>query len=200
MSVGTSVQLGTENRDNPPLLREFGTGMKPTSTTPGCLYRDSQVPLWRDGMTTRPSSYFAPSFDLIPLLLKVVRQGRSDRQDNCDRTSGPMPAAMRWGRAATLRAASAGLDGSEARPLMLFQQSAELGVLRPQGSLCITHTVMIADRPDARQASPGVSRLPKVSARQTPYKISSHPGSLAVDLGALGGPARRDSNPQPSAP
>jgi hypothetical protein len=40
-----------------------------------------------------------------------------------------------------------GLDGSEASPLMLFQQSAELGVLRPQGSLCIAHTVMIADRP-----------------------------------------------------
>ena len=85
-----------------------------------------------------------------------------------------MPAAMRWGRAATLRAASAGLDGSEASPLMLFKQSAELGVLRPQGSLCIAHTVMIADRLDARKAS-RVSRLPKVSASQAPYKISSHP-------------------------
>jgi hypothetical protein len=97
-----------------------------------------------------------PFLRLDPLLLKVVRQGRSDRQDNCDRTSGPMPAAMRWGRAATLRAASAGLDGSEARPLMLFQQPTELGVLRPQGSLCITHTVMIADRPDGRQTSEGI--------------------------------------------
>ena len=67
-----------------------------------------------------------------------------------------MPAAMRWGRAGTLRAASAGLEGSEASPLMLFQQSAELGVLRPQGSLCIAHTVMIADRPDARQACGGI--------------------------------------------
>jgi hypothetical protein len=69
---------------------------------------------------------------------------------------------------------------------MLFQQSAELGVLRTQGSLCIAHTVMIADRHDARHAS-GVSGLSKVSTRLAPYKISAHPGSLAVDLGALGG-------------
>ena len=96
-----------------------------------------------------------------------------------------MPAAMRWGRAATFRAASAGLDGSEASPLMLFQQPAELGVLRPQGSLCIAHTVMIADRHDARNTS-GVSGLSKVSTRLAPYKISAHPGALAVDLGALG--------------
>jgi len=39
---------------------------------------------------------------------------------------------------------------------MLFQQSAELGVLRPQGSLCIAHMVMIADRPDTRQAVGGI--------------------------------------------
>jgi hypothetical protein len=69
---------------------------------------------------------------------------------------------------------------------MLFQQSAELGVLRTQGSLCIAHTVMIADCHDARHAS-GVSGLSKVSTRLAPYKISAHPGSLAVDLGALGG-------------
>ncbi len=43
---------------------------------------------------------------------------------------------------------------------MLFQQSAELSVLRPQGSLCIAHTVMIADRHDARHAC-GVSGLSK---------------------------------------
>jgi len=42
---------------------------------------------------------------------------------------------------------------------MLFQQSAELSVLRPQGSLCIAHTVMIADRHDARHASGGIRAL-----------------------------------------
>ena len=71
-----------------------------------------------------------------------------------------MPAAMRRGRTATLRAASAGLDGSEASPLVLFQQPAELSVLRPQGSLGIAHTVMIADPPGARQA-PGSIPAPE---------------------------------------
>jgi hypothetical protein len=94
-----------------------------------------------------------PSFGLMPgLVLKVVREWRSHGQDSRDRTAGPMPAAMRWGRAGTLRTASAGLEGSETSPLMLFQQSAELGVLHTQGSLCIAHAVMIADRHDARPA------------------------------------------------
>jgi hypothetical protein len=55
---------------------------------------------------------------------------------------------------------------------MLVQQSAELGVLRTQGSLCIVHTVMIADCHDARHAS-GVSGLSKVSTKLAPYKISA---------------------------
>jgi hypothetical protein len=42
---------------------------------------------------------------------------------------------------------------------MLFQQSAELNVLCPQGSLCIAHTVMIADRHDARHACGGIRAL-----------------------------------------
>ena len=62
-----------------------------------------------------------------------------------------MPAATRWRRAGTLGAASGGLEGSEACPLMLLQQSAQLGVIRSQGSLCVIHTAMIVDREDVRQ-------------------------------------------------
>lgn len=105
-------------------------------------------------------------------MLLLLIEGRRDRQDNRDRTSGPMPAAMGRGRTATFRAASAGLDGNQASPLMLFQQSAELSVLRPQGSLCIAHTVMIADRHDARHAS-GLSGLTEGEHQLAPYKISA---------------------------
>ncbi len=35
---------------------------------------------------------------------------------------------------------------------MLLQQSAQLGVIRSQGSLCVIHTAMIVDREDVRQA------------------------------------------------
>jgi hypothetical protein len=63
-----------------------------------------------------------------------------------------MPTATRRLRAGTLRAAPAGLEWSETCPLMLIQQSAELGVLRSQGSLCVIHTAMIVDCEDARQA------------------------------------------------
>jgi hypothetical protein len=85
-----------------------------------------------------------------------------------------MSAAMKWGRAGTLRAASAGLEGSKASPLMLFQQSAELGVLRTKGSLCIAHTAMMADRHDAPQDSGGIW-APGGEHRQAPYKISATP-------------------------
>jgi hypothetical protein len=90
-----------------------------------------------------------------------------------------MPTAVRRGRAAALRAASAGLDGSQACPLMLFQQPAELGVLRPQGSLCITHTVMIADHPDARQASRGIP-APDRERQAGTVQDQLTPGFLAV--------------------
>jgi len=44
---------------------------------------------------------------------------------------------------------------------MLFQQSAQFGVLRSQGSLCVSHTAIIVDREDARQAMrPGCREHP----------------------------------------
>ena len=119
-------------------------------------------------------------------MLLLLIEGRRDRQDNRDRTSGPMPAAMRRGRTATFRAASTGLDGNQASPLMLFQQSAELSVLRPQGSLCIAHTVMIADRQDALHAS-GVSGLSKASTswHRTRSAPPRHTGNqFTADAGA----------------
>ena len=85
------------------------------------------------------------------LLLKVVWQRRTQYQDCLYRAAWPMPAATRWRRAGTLRAASGGLEGSEAGPLMLLQESAQFGVIRSQGSLCVIHTAMIVDREDARQ-------------------------------------------------
>ena len=97
-------------------------------------------------------------------VLLLLIEGRRDRQDNRDRTSGPMPAATGRGRTATFRAASAGLDGNQASPLMLFQQSAELSVLRPQGSLCIAHTVMIADRPRRHTTGERRALLPVAAA------------------------------------
>src|SRR5215472_12646878 len=83
--------------------------------------------------------------------LKVVGRWRAHRQDNRDSTSRSVPAAMRRGCTRTLRTASAGLNGGETCPLMLFQQSAKLGVLRPQRSLHVVHIAMIVDRDAARQ-------------------------------------------------
>ena len=83
--------------------------------------------------------------------LKVVGRWRAHRQNSRDRTSRPVPAAMRRGCTRTLRTASAGLNGGETCPLMLFQQSAKLGVLRPQGSLRVVHIAMIVDRDATRQ-------------------------------------------------
>jgi hypothetical protein len=86
---------------------------------------------------------------------------------------------------------------------MFFQQSAELSVLRPQGSLCIAHTVMIADRHDARH-TPGVSGLSKASRRIVGVPAAIVPdlehhlavyvaaGPDALDFpGIMGGPIRR---------
>jgi hypothetical protein len=130
-------------------------------TTPHGVYADPAVGDLRVGPVGEPVQRASRNSANARVLLLLI-EGRRDGQDNRDRTSGPMPAAMGRGRTATFRAASAGLDGNQASPLMLFQQSAELSVLRPQGSLCIAHTVMIADRHDARHAS-GVSGLSKVS-------------------------------------
>lgn len=87
-------------------------------------------------------------------LLRVVWQLRTQCQDCRYRTAGPMPAATRWRRAGTLGAASGGLEGSEACPLMLLQQSAQLAVIRSQGSLCVIHTAMIVDRNQPHQYPP----------------------------------------------
>jgi hypothetical protein len=131
-------------------------------TTPHGVDADPAVGDLRVGPVGEPVQRPSRSSANARVLLLLI-EGRRDRQDNRDRTSGPVPAAMGRGRTATFRAASAGLDGNQASPLMLFQQSAEFSVLRPQGSLCIAHTVMIADRQDARHAC-GVSGLSKVRA------------------------------------
>jgi hypothetical protein len=89
-------------------------------------------PLGTSGLGQSANRYSGPSRNSANArVLLLLIEGRRDRQDNRDRTSGPMPAAMGRGRTATFRAASAGLDGNQASPLMLFQQSAELSVLRP---------------------------------------------------------------------
>jgi hypothetical protein len=85
-------------------------------------------------------------------LLKVVWQRRTQYQDCRYRTAGPMATATRWSRAGTLGAASVRLEGSEACPLVLLQQSAQFGVIRSQRSLCVIHTAMVVDREDVRQA------------------------------------------------
>jgi hypothetical protein len=51
--------------------------------------------------------------------------------------------AVRRGSTRALRTASAGLEWGKTCPLMLFQQSAEFGVLRSEGSLCVVHTAMV---------------------------------------------------------
>jgi hypothetical protein len=82
-------------------------------------------------------------------------------QDGSDRTSGPVPMAMRLGSTRALRTASAGLEWGKTCPLMLFQQSAEFGVLRSEGSLCVVHTAMVILtmtplQPPVRQAACGI--------------------------------------------
>ena len=68
---------------------------------------------------------------------------RSYRQDGDDRTSRPVPTAMRRGSAFALRTASAGFEWGKTRPLMFFQKSAEFGVLSSEGHLCVIHTSMV---------------------------------------------------------
>jgi hypothetical protein len=89
-------------------------------------------------------------------LLTVVCQRRTQYQNCRYRTAGPMPAATWWRRSGTFGAASVGLEGSETCPLMFLQQSAQLGVLGPPGSLCVIHAAMIVDREDPRQARSSV--------------------------------------------
>src|SRR5262249_20320201 len=86
--------------------------------------------------------------------LRVVGPWRAHRQDSRDSTSGPVPAAMRRGCARALRTAPGGLNGGETCPLMLVQQPAKLGVLRPQERLRVVHITMIGDRDAARQDGP----------------------------------------------
>jgi hypothetical protein len=83
--------------------------------------------------------------------LRAAGRRRAHRQDSRDSASRPVPAAMRRGRARTFRAAPAGLNRGQTCPLMLVQQPAKLGVLRPQESLRVVHTAMIVDRDAARQ-------------------------------------------------
>jgi hypothetical protein len=124
-------------------------------------------------------------------LLKVVWQRRTQYQDCCYRTAGPMPAATRWRRAGTLRAASVGLEGSEARPLMLLQQSAQFGVLCSQGGHRVIHAAIIVDREDVRQAMrAGRVRPPAACgrrvARDTP-SVRRSPRPCALRLPSLCG-------------
>jgi hypothetical protein len=124
--------------------------------------------------------------------LEVVGWRRGHHQDGRDRTSGPVPAATRWGRTTALRTASGGLDGGETCPLMFFQQPAKLGVLRAQGSLCFVHTAMVVDRQHARQDGPAAARA-GTPARAFP-KAAAAPGAALIQLGMsrrCGTPARK---------
>lgn len=67
-------------------------------------------------------------------------------QGSRDRASRTMSLAMRRRCARALRTAPGGLERSETRPLMLFQQPTKLGVLRSQKSLCVAHNAVILGR------------------------------------------------------
>jgi hypothetical protein len=74
--------------------------------------------------------------------LEAGRRG-AHRQDDCDRTSGPVPATLRRRCTRALRTAAGGLKRSETRPLMLVEQPAELSVLRSQRSFCVAHSASV---------------------------------------------------------
>jgi hypothetical protein len=75
--------------------------------------------------------------------LRLAGLWRTYRQDGCDRTARPVPAAMRWGAARTLRTASVGLEWGQTCPLMLFQQPPELSIFSSEKSLCVVHLAMV---------------------------------------------------------
>ena len=82
--------------------------------------------------------------------------------------------AMRRGSTRALRTASAGLEWGKACPLMLFQQSAEFGVLRSEGSLCVIHTAMVVLaltvlQPPVRQAARGIESRAEIGLMLRPY-------------------------------
>ena len=132
--------------------------------------------------------------------LRVAGRRGAHRQDSRDSTSGPVPAAMRRGCARALRAAPGGLNGGETCPLMLIQQPAKLGVLRPQERLRVAHTAMIVDRGAARQDGParaappgppdprGWARRPGLpGGRSSPGPIFQARRRVAVVVYPLGG-------------
>jgi hypothetical protein len=128
--VSRSRRRSTSNRARPGCAAVQAAAIERSGTWPLCRRR---------------------AFDGCPLL-KVVWLRRTQCQDCRYRTAGPVPAATRWRRAGTLGAASGGLEGSQACPLMLLQQSAQLGVIRSHGKVCVIHTAIIVDREDVRQA------------------------------------------------
>jgi len=122
--------------------------------------------IWHEAMEDPPLAVAAEmTWPVTPTVhqagpLRVAGRRRAHRQDSRDSTSGPVPAAMRRGCARALRAAPGGLNGGETCPLMLIQQPAKLGVLRPQERLRVAHTAMIVDRGAARQDGPARAAPP----------------------------------------
>jgi hypothetical protein len=89
----------------------------------------------------------AATYEASGLLAQSLREG----------TPGTVSVAGGSNHARTLRTAPVGSDWGQTRPLVLLQQTAKLGVLCSQRTLCVTHGLEAI--PDV-QAAPKANSLP----------------------------------------